>query len=226
MKPDFEQEIIDSWCKNVRPWVRAIEHNEIASRTVATNRAILDILFKHKPATLLDVGCGEGWLIRACSNAGIACLGVDAVPDFAESVQRSGGRFKLLAYENFYAAELNEKFDIVVCNFSLLGKASVEQVIIQVANVLNEAGCFIIQTLHPQENSQSDDDKDGWREGSWHGFSDGFVDPAPWYFRSMVSWEKLFEHAGFRISKLYEPVHPESGKKLSVIFELILDKKQ
>ena len=37
------------------------------------------------------------------------------------------------------------------------------------------------------------------------GFSDDFVDPAPWYFRTISSWLKLFETAGLRLVAITIP---------------------
>jgi hypothetical protein len=58
---------------------------------------------------------------------------------------------------------------------------------------------------------------DGWREGSWAGFSTDFTDPPPWYFRTLASWVSLFLDSGLRITSLREPVHPETGKPVSLI---------
>jgi hypothetical protein len=59
---------------------------------------------------------------------------------------------------------------------------------------------------------------DGWREGSWAGFSSDFSDPAPWYFRTLESWKRLIADAGFQLLEMREPIHPVTGKPASVIF--------
>ena len=59
---------------------------------------------------------------------------------------------------------------------------------------------------------------DGWREGSWTGFSPAFADPAPWYFRTLESWIKLLGDNGLRLCELREPFHPKTHKSTSVIF--------
>jgi hypothetical protein len=58
---------------------------------------------------------------------------------------------------------------------------------------------------------------DGWREGSWAGFNDGFTDPPPWYFRTLGSWVKLYADHGVRLDEVREPVHPATGKPVSLI---------
>ena len=50
------------------------------------------------------------------------------------------------------------------------------------------------------------------------GFSKDFINPAPWYFRTLESWVVLFVDSGFRLLELREPLHPTSRKPASAIF--------
>ncbi len=47
---------------------------------------------------------------------------------------------------------------------------------------------------------------------------DAFTDPAPWYFRTLQSWVKLFSDVGMRLLEIREPPHPKTGKPASIIF--------
>ncbi|WP_259724454.1 hypothetical protein [Synechococcus sp. CS-1332] len=69
---------------------------------------------------------------------------------------------------------------------------------------------MLICTDHPYE--------DGWREGSWSGFSPSFRTPAPWYFRTLESWSRLFRHHDLELKEMREPLDPLSGQPASVIF--------
>jgi hypothetical protein len=84
--------------------------------------------------------------------------------------------------------------------------------------MLAPRGAMIVQTLHPLLAGGESPYVDGWREGSWVGFSADFADPAPWYFRTMESWVRLFVSSGLRLVEMREPLHPRSGKPASVIF--------
>ena len=219
MKHLSDKRIIESWENNVYPWVTAIKEGEITSRVLVTNKAIYNTITKRNPKKLLDLGCGEGWLVRELEKTGVDSLGTDVIPEFIEYARKEGkGRYKVLPYEKLSPDELNEKFDIVVCNFSLLGKESVEHVFQQAPLLLNKGGAFIIQTIHPITATDANKYEDGWREGTWKGFSDKFTNPAPWYFRTLSSWNSLFHQNGFTLSSIEEPINPTTKTIASIIF--------
>ena len=217
--PLSDARIVDSWRKNASPWTTAVRENQIASRALVTNKAIVDAVLSRSPRTVLDIGCGEGWLARALAEHGVSAVGVDVVPALIEQARKAGGgEFRISSYEDIAAGRLDVSVDLVVANFSLIGKESVEGVIRRAPSLLNSRGSLVIQTLHPVASCGDESYADGWRTGSWAGFSEEFSDPAPWYFRTMESWEVLLADSGFRILETREPVHPETGKPASVIF--------
>jgi 2-polyprenyl-3-methyl-5-hydroxy-6-metoxy-1,4-benzoquinol methylase len=217
--PLSDARIVDSWRKNASPWTTAVRENQIASRALVTNKAIVDAVLGRSPRTVLDIGCGEGWLARALAERGVSAVGVDVVPALIEQARKAGGGdFRISSYEDIAAGRLDVSVDLVVANFSLIGKESVEGVIRRAPSLLNSRGSLVIQTLHPVASCGDESYADGWRTGSWAGFSEEFSDPAPWYFRTMESWETLLADSGFRILETREPVHPETGKPASVIF--------
>jgi len=214
-----DDNIIASWHKNARPWVNAIRNNEIPSRVLVTNQAIIDTITQLAPKTVLDIGCGEGWLVRELIKGAIDCLGVDGVPALVDSAYKGGaGRFKTLSYAQLANNELHETFDLAVCNFSLLGNESVNGLFQAIPSLLNKDGYFVVQTLHPLATCGAEHYTDGWREGSWDGFSDQFHDPAPWYFRTLESWQALFTNHDLPLKQIIEPTKPDDRQPISIIF--------
>jgi 2-polyprenyl-3-methyl-5-hydroxy-6-metoxy-1,4-benzoquinol methylase len=217
--PLSDARIVDSWHKNASPWTQAVRNNEIESRRLVTNRAIVDAVLSRSPASALDIGCGEGWLVRALAEHGVSTVGVDVVPELVEQARKSGGgEFRIASYEAIAAGELDVNVDVAVANFSLIGKESVENLIRTVPSLLNAGGALVIQTIHPRVAGRDLPYEDGWRSGSWAGFSDDFTDPAPWYFRTVESWIGLLEKSGLTLMESREPLHPTSGQPASVIF--------
>ena len=211
--------IVHSWHKNASPWTDAVRGDQIESRALVTNRAVIDAVLSRAPRTVLDIGCGEGWLVRALAGHGVRATGVDVVPALIEQAARAGGgEFRVASYEQIAAGELAMKVDVVVANFSLIGLESVNGILRRAPELLKKGGALIIQTLHPVVAGAGAPYEDGWREGSWAGFSKDFSDPAPWYFRTMATWKKLLADTGFESVEVREPIHPGTGKPASVIF--------
>lgn len=214
----FDRQIIDSWHKNARAWSTAIQSQQIVSRQLVTNRAIIDAVVSCDARTVIDIGCGEGWLTRELTAQGINVLGVDVVPEFIARSQDGGiGRFAIASYSEIAVGKLGEKFDLAVANFSLFGNESVAELFSSFAKLLNPQGTVIVQTLHPIVACGDFPYVDGWRASSWNGFSEDFTDPAPWYFRTLATWVKLFTANGLNLIEICEPIHPQTGKPAAAI---------
>jgi len=217
--PLSDAKIVEAWHKNASPWTTAVRDNQIESRNLVTNRAIIEAVLGRQPKSVLDIGCGEGWLVRALAEHGVSGIGVDIVPALIEkATQSGGGEFRVASYEGIAAGELDVRVDVAIANFSLIGKDSVEGLLRRVPSLLNPGGALVVQTIHPRVASGDLPYEDGWRSGSWARFSDDFTDPAPWYFRTMESWTRLFTASGLRLKESLEPLHPTTGQPASVIF--------
>jgi 2-polyprenyl-3-methyl-5-hydroxy-6-metoxy-1,4-benzoquinol methylase len=215
-----DTQIISSWEQNAEAWIEAIQNEKIESRELVTNQAIIDATMAYKPATALDVGCGEGWLTRALAQQDIDVLGVDIVKTSIANARKLGsGNFELCSYEELAAGRLRDRiFEAIICNVSLLGKESVDNLINAVPSLLTPTGHLFIQTLHPFISWENKQYKDGWRPGSWDGFGAKFKNPAPWYFRTMETWMRLFNKNGLVVRECREPVHPETKTPASMLF--------
>src|ERR1700676_2168828 len=142
--------IVESWRKNAEAWTAAVRERRIESRMLVTDRAIVDAVLSRSPRRVLDIGCGEGGLGRALADRGVELLGIDVVPSLIARAQAAGGGdYRVASYEEAAAGALDFTADVAVCNFSLLGRESVETMFAAVPSLLRARGAFIIQTLHP-----------------------------------------------------------------------------
>jgi 2-polyprenyl-3-methyl-5-hydroxy-6-metoxy-1,4-benzoquinol methylase len=220
--------IIESWVTNAAAWSEAIQQEAIESRKLVTNQAIIMAIAKHQPNSLLDIGCGEGWLCRAAQKA-IPSLstikGMDAIAALVQQAKTLSPNvsWEQKSYQDLIAGASHnqEQFQIISINFALFEKELVELLLLALPNYLSENGRVIIQTLHPLMACGDAAYEEGWREGNWNGFSTAFKDPHPWYFRTMAAWVSLFTASGLILDQMQEPLHPETGKPASVIFELV-----
>ncbi len=218
MKTRDDAGILESWNGNSDAWTAAVRAGKIASRVAVTDRAIVEAVLSRSPRRALDIGCGEGWLSRALSERGIAVTGIDAVQALVDAARLSGGgEFRTIPYETIARDLADEKFDLAVCNFSLIGKESVEAVFDAVPGILAPGGSFLMQTLHPLSACGDLPYSEGWREGSWAGFGPEFTDPAPWYFRTIGDWVRLFARSGLVIEEIREPILAQTGRPASML---------
>lgn len=223
MDPFSDAKVIDSWSKNVSQWTSAVQLGQIETRQCVTNQAIVDAVLQQSPESVIDIGCGEGWLVRALSPHAVQLLGVDAVPSLVEQARAlGGGEFRVASYEAIAQGVIDRRFDVAVCNFSLIGKESVEQLIAATPMFLKPDGVLIVQTLHPLMAGGDLPYCDGWRAGSWAGFDASFIDPAPWYFRTLKNWFALLSVNGLRVIDISEPLDPKTQQPASIIFSAVL----
>ena len=217
--PLSDAKVLDSWEHNAIPWTSAVRENRIQSRSLVTNQAIIDAVMSRSPATVLDIGCGEGWLVRALAEIGVTGVGVDAIPALIEQAARTGGGdFRVMSYAQIAGGDLDVRVDAAIANFSLIGKEAVDDLVATIPKLLAPGGSLIVQTLHPLTATGDLPYEDGWRTGSWTGFSEDFSDPAPWYFRTMQTWTDLIRKTGCFALEVREPLHPETQKPASAVF--------
>ena len=220
MDPLSDEKIVDSWHTNAAPWTAAVREQRIESRRLVTDGAIIDAVIRLQPRSVLDLGCGEGWLVRALAARGVPkTIGVDVIPALIDQARAAGGgEFQVASFEAIARDELQVTVDVAVANFALIGKESVDALIQSAPKLLNGGGALVIQTLHPVIACGDLPYQDGWRVGSWAGFSDDFTDPAPWYFRTLETWVGLLASSGLMLTEMREPIHPTTNKPASVLF--------
>lgn len=214
-----ENKIIETWRKNGPAWKNAVRGGDLESRELVTNRAVVDAIRECSSGSVLDVGCGEGWLARELSTQGRDVIGIDVVQSLIEeATSAGGGAFHLASYKDISEDKFKCLVGTIVCNFSLLGEKSVGNFFAAAPRLLTPGGTLIVQTLHPLVNAEEVPYVDGWRRGSWCGLGSEFTEPAPWYFRTLSSWVALFNDNGFRFDAIREPIHPKTQMPASIIF--------
>jgi SAM-dependent methyltransferase len=212
-----DKQVLTSWAANADAWTNAIKNEEIESRRLVTNQAIIDAIICYNPRTVVDMGCGEGWLVRELVNRGIAAIGLDATPELIANAKVLGGEFYVVSYEDICLGNFQYPYvDAMIYNFSLVGKKAVEEVIKGTKRYLSNSGKIFIQTVHPLIATGELPYEDGWRIETWDGFGSQFV-PSPWYFRTLESWVNLLLSSGFNILECREPMNPNTQKPASLI---------
>lgn len=213
MSQDPTAKLQDSWIHNAAGWTAAVREGRIESRRLATDAAILAAIRRHRPARLLDLGCGEGWLCRAVAAEGIEATGIDASAPLIEAARAAGGaRYEIMSYEQLDPARLG-RHDLLVCNFALLDDR-LPALLRSLQDLRTPTGRLLIQTLHP-----GDTEGEGWREERFEAFGSGFPAAMPWYFRSRAAWLAALRKSGWGDIVTHEPIHPHTGAPASLLLD-------
>jgi 2-polyprenyl-3-methyl-5-hydroxy-6-metoxy-1,4-benzoquinol methylase len=222
--PAPESTLLQSWNHNAQAWIEAIRTGAIESRLNVTNQAIVLAVLGRQPERVLDLGCGEGWLLRELEKRGIDAVGVDGDATLVEAARAAGtAQVHRATYEELVQArvDIGRDYDLICANFALL-----HQDIIPLLSAMNAllapGGALVIQTLHPWAVAAGDY-QDGWREETFASFK-GPWQPMPWYFRTLSSWLNALDMAGFRLASLQEPQHPQSPVPQSLL--LVAEQRQ
>ena len=212
-----ETTLLDSWHHNARAWIDAIRSGTIESRQKVTDQAILLAVLGRQPERVLDLGCGEGWLLRALADRGIEAVGVDGDATLVEAARAAGAApVHLASYEQLAEAEVDigRDYNLICANFALLHQ-DIIPLLAAMNTLLAPGGALVIQTLHPWA-AAAGDYQDGWREETFAGFK-GQWQPMPWYFRTLSSWLNALDMAGCTLASLQEPQHPQSPVPQSLL---------
>jgi 2-polyprenyl-3-methyl-5-hydroxy-6-metoxy-1,4-benzoquinol methylase len=215
--PAPESTLLQSWHHNAQSWIEAVRTGAIESRQKVTDQAILLAVLGRQPERVLDLGCGEGWLLRTLTERGIKAVGVDGDATLVEAARAAGSsQVHLASYEALVDAkvDIGSGYDLICANFALL-----HQEIIPLLAAMNAllvpGGALVVQTLHPW-TAAAGDYQDGWRNETFAGFK-GQWHPMPWYLRTLSSWINALDMAGFRLVSLQEPQHPQSAVPQSLL---------
>ena len=205
--------LIRSWDRNAGNWTRVVRDGLIPSRRVGTDAAVLEVIAEQAPKRLLDIGCGEGWLIRAAAaRTGCVAVGVDGAAALIEAAEAAdpANTYHKLDYDSFAASAIGADFDVAVFNYSLFAEHIVP-LLRTAASRLALGGVVVIQTLHPGDGQEN-----GWRTEDFTAFDGGDWAAMPWYYRTLDSWRTVLRDAGLEVRDIREPA-ADDGRILSLL---------
>ncbi len=153
--------------------------------------------------SFLDVGCGNGWVVRMMSryDGCHRAVGIDKSAGMINNARRRIHGHK----EEYFATPLEEwdmvPFDIIFSMESLYYMESMSDAIAKIHSLLVPGGIFICGTDYYAENQETQ---------VWGDLVDDTM-----HLLSESQWVSLFEDAGFgvRATRLRNPGHPVKWKR-------------
>jgi 2-polyprenyl-3-methyl-5-hydroxy-6-metoxy-1,4-benzoquinol methylase len=227
-KIDFS-ETQESWEQNSEEWIArvCIDMAGDSNRRFIIDPALWSLLDDVQGLSVLDAGCGNGYLTRVLATKGANAVGVDYSKAFVEYCTKIEAEMNLGC--KFYEASITEmndleskSFDVVVSNIVMVDVLDYKTAFKEIARVLKDDGRFIWSNVHPVFGRTAGAidirlPRDSQRnESRYLKMIDRYYDsggtlltwmPKPtWQFhRTLEEYSKALKDAGFVISEILEP---------------------
>jgi len=179
---DKTSKLFDAWAKTGRS-------EEMEKGHGTTVNQFLDKLSLKGNFRFLDIGCGNGWVVRKMSEkpSCIKAIGIDKSKMMIKNAQSKISSEK----ENYFVTELEswntkEKFDIIFSMESLYYSVPMEPALKKVFKLLKKGGIFYCGTDFYSDNTLTT----RWVKDM----------NIPMDLRSEKEWKKMFRNTGFTTS--------------------------
>lgn len=171
----------DTWAQNGRAELMEVEHGKNVSKFLQT------ISF-DKPFTFLDVGCGNGWVIRKiakedkCKKA----VGIDISKKMiVQSKKKSSNNKESFFHTDIGSWKYKGKFDFIFSMESLYYVNSIERALEKIFKLLKPGGQFFCGTDFYTDNKATA----RWAD----------IMKIQMHLHSKKEWKKFFQNAGFEV---------------------------
>ena len=179
---DKTSRLFDQWAKTGRA-------EEMEKGHGTTVNKFLDKIIFEEPFTFLDIGCGNGWVIRKIAQLSKCrkAIGIDKSKKMVEKANANKKSDK----EKYFITNLESwnysgKFDIIFSMESLYYSVPMEDALAKVYKLLKKQGVFYCGTDFYKDNTLTT----RWTKDM----------AVPMDLRSEKEWKKMFKDIGFETS--------------------------
>ena len=180
---------MDNTAKVFDRWATAGRSEEMEMGHGVTVSKFLDSLSFDKPFSFLDVGCGNGWVVRKIAQLQKCkmAVGIDKSKNMIKRANSNQDSKK----EKYYCTDLESwsyggKFDVIFSMESLYYSVPMEPALAKVFKMLKAGGFFYCGTDFYSDNHLTK----RWVKDM----------KIPMDLRSKTEWKKMFRAAGFNTS--------------------------
>jgi 2-polyprenyl-3-methyl-5-hydroxy-6-metoxy-1,4-benzoquinol methylase len=231
-----ERKVAQAWDKLADSWsTRYTEHGDI-NRQYVIDPTLLRLMSPVKARSILDAGCGNGYLSRQLARKGAKVNGVDISRRFIQMARQKEKESPLGI--KYYVGSLchlsmfkDETFDIIVSNIVLSDVSDLDGAIGEFCRVTKKGGKLVFSVMHPcfssptvcgwvrkPEDSQRKEDWLYWKVDQYFDRSAQiwrYYDwpPAYSFHRPLSDYVKLLIENDFIITEFEEPIPSKKATK-------------
>ncbi|MFQ5497540.1 MAG: class I SAM-dependent methyltransferase [Nitrosopumilus sp.] len=176
---DGVKKTFDSWAQNGRAELMEIEHGKNVSK-------FLDKISFEKPFTFLDVGCGNGWVVRKilqeknCRKS----VGIDKSKKMiVQAKKNKENKNGVFIHTDIESMKYNGKFDFIFSMESLYYVDSIEVALKKIYKLLKPGGKFFCGTDFYTDNKAT---------AKW-----ATIMKIQMHLHSKKEWKAFFKKSGF-----------------------------
>ena len=220
---DIIGETYQSWNQKAGEWDIQVGDHGDRNRMLNSDPVLWQFVGDVQGLTVLDAGCGTGYLSRQLCRQGAIVTGVDFSPKMIEISQQKAQAENLVIYfQEDSCSQLktlsSHYFDVLVSNYVLMDLPDLKAAIQSFYRVLKTGGIAVVVFSHPcfpqgdaaMVNSdrsiiyrwqQSYFEPHKRQDAPWKHFTSPFV----WFHRPLSDYWKAFKEAGFTVIDFEEP---------------------
>lgn len=198
---DATSKKFDAWARSGK--AEAMEKGHANS----VEKILQSAKFGGKEFTFLDIGCGNGWVVRKIVASYPPCTKCIGIDKSTQMIDRAKAHPHNTEIEKYYCADIEkwryrgQKFDYIFAMESIYYSDSVKSALAKIHKLLNPGGVFLCGMDYYAENTATK---------RWSAAMN-----IPMHLYSEKEWHKLFTDAGFktRLSRIRNPGATELWKQ-------------
>ena len=178
---DGVRKTFDEWAQNGRAELMEVEHGKNVSK-------FLNSISFDKPFSFLDVGCGNGWVVRKISkeNNCKKAIGIDKSKKMIiQAKKKIDSRKEEFVHTDIESWKYRGKFDFIFSMEALYYSDSIEEALKKIHKLLKPEGQFFCGTDFYTDNKATA----RWAD----------IMKIQMHLHSKKEWKKFFQNAGFQV---------------------------
>jgi ubiquinone/menaquinone biosynthesis C-methylase UbiE len=212
---------LDKWNKKAALWLSRVSDHE-TPRKILIEDGMRRLVPEPKGKSILDAGCGDGWLSDLWTHNGASVVAIDGSPVFVEEAKKRYPGVDFRVSDLMLPQNLpDQAFDIIAANMLFNSLSDLTVFLDESHRMLKDRGELIISVLHPclsfptLELYKSFWDKIFQRQPNGlvvNYFTrtterpeDQIGSNLPFYHRTLSEYSEQLHVAGFAIEEMYEP---------------------